>query len=118
MQHEGEKGEALLVFRNPKIENKEVFAQYTKVLLEPVQLYAGPGSTLPEAPEEQRVPSPRPSMPSSMTNFRKTTRWSRSGDRIRSTCTRRSSMQKSQEDGPRGSHTSPCLWESRESKWR
>ena len=54
MQHEGEKGEALLVYRNPKIENMEVFAQYTKVLLEPVQLYAGPGSTLPEAPEEQR----------------------------------------------------------------
>jgi hypothetical protein len=36
MQHEGEKGEALLVYRNPKIENREVFAQYTKVLLEPV----------------------------------------------------------------------------------
>ena len=54
MQHEGEKGDALLVYRNSKIENKEVFVQYTKVLLEPVQLYAGPGSTLPEAPEEQR----------------------------------------------------------------
>lgn len=54
MQREGGEGEALLVYRNPKIEDKAVFAQYTKVFLEPVKLYAGPGSKLPDASEEQR----------------------------------------------------------------
>lgn len=52
--HEGMGDEALFVYRNPKIEDKASFAQYTKVLLEPVRLYAGPGSKLQEASTEQR----------------------------------------------------------------
>jgi len=51
---EGKEGESLLVYRNPKIENQASFAQYTKILLAPVQIYAGPGSKLPEVPQEQR----------------------------------------------------------------
>src|SRR5262245_8161421 len=52
---EGKEGQALLVYRNPKFEDKAAFAQYTKILLDPVQLYAGPDSKLPEVPEEQRT---------------------------------------------------------------
>jgi len=52
---EGKEGQALLVYRNPKFEDKAAFAQYKKILLDPVQLYAGPDSKLPEVPEEQRT---------------------------------------------------------------
>ncbi|MBX9913196.1 MAG: DUF3313 domain-containing protein [Pseudomonadaceae bacterium] len=42
----GQDGEALRIYRNPKFASPAVFAQYTKVLLQPVQLYARPGSEL------------------------------------------------------------------------
>jgi hypothetical protein len=51
---DGEGDEALRVYRNPKMESPAVFAQYSKILLEPVVIYAGPDSKLPEAPLEQR----------------------------------------------------------------
>ena len=54
-QHKGSDDESLLVYRNPKIEDKVAFAKYTKILLEPVQLYAGAGSNLPSISEEQQA---------------------------------------------------------------
>jgi len=42
----GQDGEALRIYRNPKFESAAVFAQYTKVLLQPVSIYAKPGSEL------------------------------------------------------------------------
>ena len=52
--HKGHETESELVYRSPKIENKAAFAQYTKILLDPVQLYAGVGSKLPGTPKEQQ----------------------------------------------------------------
>ena len=54
-QHKGGEDESLLVYRNPKIENKTSFAQYTKILLDPVQLYSGAGSNLPSVTKEQQA---------------------------------------------------------------
>lgn len=51
---EGKEGEGFLVYHNPKIEDKVFVQQYTKILLDPVRLYAGPDSKLPEVPQEQR----------------------------------------------------------------
>jgi hypothetical protein len=52
--HEGKDGQYRLVYQNPKVLDREWFAQYTQILLDPVQLYAGPNSTLPKVSQEQR----------------------------------------------------------------
>ena len=50
---EGKDGEALRLYRNPKFASSASFKPYTKVLLDPVKLYAGPKSKLNEAPRSK-----------------------------------------------------------------
>jgi hypothetical protein len=47
---DGQGDEALRLYRNPKYASTASFAHYNKVLIDPVQLYAGPKSKLKEAP--------------------------------------------------------------------
>ena len=54
LMREGKGDEALRLYRNPKFESPAAFAQYTKVLLDPVVIYAGPDSKLPETPQAER----------------------------------------------------------------
>ncbi len=51
---EGKKGGFLRVYRTPTFRDPTAFARYKKILLDPVQLYAGPDSKLPSLPEEER----------------------------------------------------------------
>ena len=55
LMREGKGDEALRLYRNPKFESTATFAQYNKVLLDPVVIYAGPGSKLPETPQAERA---------------------------------------------------------------
>lgn len=48
---EGDDGEALRLYRNPKYATTASFIRYKSVMLDPVQLYAGPKSKLHEAPQ-------------------------------------------------------------------
>ncbi|MCW2271499.1 hypothetical protein D3C77_63300 [compost metagenome] len=50
---EGSDGEALRLYRNPKFASSATFVPYTKVLLDPVKLYAGSSSKLNDAPQAQ-----------------------------------------------------------------
>ena len=50
---EGKDGEALHVYRNPKYASAKSFSRFTKVLLEPVKLYAGSESKLIDIPQDQ-----------------------------------------------------------------
>jgi hypothetical protein len=47
---DGQGDEALRLYRNPKYADKAAFAQYNKVLLDPIKLYGGPKSKLKDAP--------------------------------------------------------------------
>ena len=49
----GKDGESLLLYRNPKFDSAESFVRYTKVMLEPIKLYAGADSPLQNTPKEQ-----------------------------------------------------------------
>lgn len=53
LMKEGKDGEALRLYRNPKYASTASFAHFTKVLLDPVKLYAGSKSKLKDAPEDQ-----------------------------------------------------------------
>jgi hypothetical protein len=53
--HEGTGEQFLLVYHNPKIENKLAFAKYTKIFLDPVRFYVGSSSKSSEVSKEQRV---------------------------------------------------------------
>lgn len=51
---DGEGDQPLRVYRNPKFEDPAAFAQYTRMLVEPVVLYGGPDSELGKFSEEDR----------------------------------------------------------------
>ncbi len=50
----GEGPEPLRVYRTPEFESPAAFAQYTRVLIDPVAMYSGPDSNLPELSAEER----------------------------------------------------------------
>lgn len=50
---QGKDGESLLLYRNPKFDSSASFVRYTKVMLEPIKLYAGSDSPLHDTPKEQ-----------------------------------------------------------------
>ncbi len=51
---EGKNGQFLRVYATPAFRDPTAFARYKKILLDPVQLYAGPDSKLPSLPEEDQ----------------------------------------------------------------
>lgn len=53
--HDGKDGEALRLYVNPAFSNPAQFSHYTKILLDPVQLYAGPDSKLLATPQEENA---------------------------------------------------------------
>lgn len=53
LMKEGKDGEALRLYRNPKYASTASFTRFTKVLLEPVKLYAGSKSKLKDVPQDQ-----------------------------------------------------------------
>lgn len=53
LMKEGKDGEALRLYRNPKYASTASFTRFTKVLLDPVKLYAGSKSKLKDAPQDQ-----------------------------------------------------------------
>lgn len=50
---DGQDGEALRLYRNPKFASSARFSQYSKVFLEPVKLYASAESQLHSVPQEE-----------------------------------------------------------------
>lgn len=51
----GDKGESLLVYRNPAFASPAAFSRYKKIYLDPVKLYGGPDSKLHQAPQAQNT---------------------------------------------------------------
>jgi len=50
---QGKDGESLMLYRNPKYDSAASFVRYTKVMIEPIKLYAGADSPLQNTPKEQ-----------------------------------------------------------------